>query len=259
MIEIKGKNVIVTGAGNGIGRAIALSCADAGANIVVADIAMENAEKVAGEVKDKGVDSLAVQVDVTKEDSTKALVAEAVEKFGTIDVMVNNAGICTIADVETMSLEEWQRTIDIDLTGVFLCCKAIIPQMKKQGYGKIINAASQAGKVGMENLSHYCAAKAGVILLTRSLALELAPYNITANSVCPGNVDTGMMEREAVAVNKRTGQPIEEIIQGWTDCIPMGRYAQPEEVSDIYLFLASKYSDYMTGEDVNVTGGMTMH
>lgn len=259
MISLKGKNVIITGAGDGIGKAVAMAFAKAGANIALAGRTESKLRNVAREVCNENIDIFTVKVDVTEENGVRNMIKKTAERFGTIDIMINNAGICELSRIEDMSLEDWNKTMEIDLTGVFLCCREVIPQMKDQGYGKIINMASQAGKVGMEKLGHYCAAKAGVILLTRSLALELAKYHITVNSVCPGNVATDMMAREATTINEMTGQAIEDVVQQWTDCIPLGRYAKPAEIADLFLFLASNHSDYITGEDINITGGMTMH
>lgn len=258
MIELKGQSVIVTGGANGIGRQICLEFAKAGADVVVADIAYEKAQEVAKEAKDIGVNAVAFSLDVTNEKSVNSMVQKTIDEFGKIDVICNNAGICTMFEVEEMTEKDWDKMMDINAKGVFLCSKAVIPQMKKQGYGRIINAASRSSKEPDELFAHYCASKAAVMLFTRCLALELAPYNILVNCVCPGNVWTEMMMRESVWIHERTGKSIEEIKQAWQDSVPLKRFATPLDVARIYLFLASEYSEYCTGDAVNVTGGLTM-
>jgi meso-butanediol dehydrogenase/(S,S)-butanediol dehydrogenase/diacetyl reductase len=258
MIELKGQVAIVTGGANGIGRQICLEFAKAGSNIVVADIAYDKAKKVADEAKEFGVDAIAVQVDVTDEVSVNNMVDITVKTFGKLDVMCNNAGIITMKYIEDLPTEEWDRIMAVNAKGVFLCCKSAIPHMKKQGYGKIINTASQCGKIGVETLGHYCASKAAVILLTRTLALELAKYDILVNCVCPGNVWTDMTAQEAVWTSERTGKSFEEIKKEWAEVVPLKRYATPLDVARIFVFLASEYADYLTGDALNVTGGLTM-
>jgi NAD(P)-dependent dehydrogenase (short-subunit alcohol dehydrogenase family) len=259
MIELKGQSVIVTGGANGIGRQICLEFAKAGANVAVADIDFVKAQEVANEVLMYKVKSIAIHVDVANANSVNSMVDKTIEAFGAIDVICNNAGICTMIDVESMSEDDWDIMMNINAKGVFLCSKAVIPQMKKQGHGRIINAASRSSKEADELFAHYCASKAAVMLFTRALALELAKYNILVNCVCPGNVWTDMMVRESIWIHERTGRPIEDIKNEWQDNVPLKRYATPLDVARIYVFLASEYADYLTGDSVNVTGGLTMY
>ena len=190
MVDMKGKNVVVTGGGSGIGKAICKQFANHGANVVVCDINMDAAEKVAAEIRNLGKMSVALHVDVTDEEDVNGMVKKVAEEFGSLDVICNNAGVITsMKNVEDITTEEWERMFAVNAKGVFICCKAVIPQMKKQGYGRIINTASQAGKKGVPLLGHYCASKAAVIMLTKTIALELATQGVHANCVCPGSVD----------------------------------------------------------------------
>jgi NAD(P)-dependent dehydrogenase (short-subunit alcohol dehydrogenase family) len=259
MIELKGQSVIVTGGANGIGRQICLEFAKAGTNVAVADMDFAKAKEVANEASEFKVKTLAIHVDVANEASVNTMVAKTIEEFGAIDVICNNAGICTMIEVEKMTEADWDKMMDINAKGVFLCSRAVIPQMKKQGHGRIINAASRSAKEADELFAHYCASKAAVMLFTKGLALELAKYNILVNCVCPGNVWTDMMVRESIWIHERTGRPIEDIKRGWQESVPLKRYATPLDVARIYVFLASEYSDYCTGDAVNVTGGLTMY
>lgn len=258
MIDVKGKNIVVTGGGRGIGKAICLTLAEGGANVAVANRTLEHAEKVSAEAAKVGVKSFPIQVDVSDEASVANMVEEALKEFDTIDVLINNAGICKPMSVEETTLESWNTNLNINLTGVFLCCKAILPQMKKQGYGKILNTASQSSKDPAANYAHYCASKAGVMLFSRSLALEVVEDGISVNCVCPGPVDTDMMQEEAEIAHAATGRPVDELIKEWNAAVPMGRYGKPEEIANLFLFLASDACSFMTGEDINISGGQTM-
>ena len=260
MVDMKEKTVVVTGGGSGIGKAICKQFAHHGANVVVCDINMDAAEKVASEIRSLGKNSLALRIDVTNEEDVNGMVNKVVEEFGSLDVICNNAGVITsMKNVADITADEWERMFAVNTKGVFLCCKAVIPQMKKQGYGRIINTASQAGKKGIPLLGHYCASKAAVIMLTKTIALELATQNIHANCVCPGSVDTDMTDMEAAIVSKMTGEPAEDIKQQWTDSVPMKKLASPRDIAKVFIFLASEYADYMTGQAVNVSGGQEMN
>lgn len=258
-MDLKGKSVIVTGAGQGIGKGIALAFAQRGADVMVCDINMETATQTAEELKKFGVKALPFKMDVTNEEDTKKMAEKAFNYFGKIDVICNNAGVLRMSLIEDTSLEDWELQFKVNCRGVFLCSKAVIPYMKKQGYGRIINTASQAGKTGLTLLTPYCASKAAVILFTKGLALELAPFNILVNSVCPGTVRTDMTAQEAVWSAERFGGKPEDYIKKWTDVIPLKRFAEAEDIAKVMLFLASEYSNYMTGQAINVTGGQEMH
>jgi NAD(P)-dependent dehydrogenase (short-subunit alcohol dehydrogenase family) len=260
MIDLSGKNVAVTGGANGIGQAICTEFANHGANVAVCDINYDAAQKTAEEICAFGKSAVAVKVDVTNEADVNAMIENVVAKFGSLDVLCNNAGIInSMKKVEDITAQEWDKMFEVNSKGVFLCCKAVIPQMRKQNYGRILNTASQAGKTGIPLLGHYCASKAAVILLTKTLALELATENIHVNSVCPGSVDTDMTTLETEIVSKATGEDPAVIKKMWTDAVPMKKLASPRDIAKVFVFLASEYADYMTGQAVNVSGGQMMH
>ena len=160
--------------------------------------------------------------------------------------------------VEEMDETDWDMTMNVNAKGVFLCSQAVLPYMKRQGGGRIISTASVSGKVGFEQESAYCASKAAVILYTRALALETAKDNILVNCVCPGNVETDMMRIQLQWEYERTGTPIEDLKKAWTDIVPLGRLAQPEDIANMYVFLASPYASYLTGDALHVAGGLVM-
>lgn len=258
-MDLNGKSAIVTGAGQGIGRGIALALARHGADIMICDLNFEAAASVAKEVEALGRKALPFKMDVTNEDDAKKMAEEAEKFFGKIDLLYNNAGTISMSLIEDLDVKAWDTIFAVNCKGVFLCSKAVIPYMKKQGGGRIINTASQAGKTGLSLLTHYCATKAAVILFTKGLALELASSNILVNSICPGSVMTDMTVRESQWASQMTGEDPEDILKKWESVIPLGRYAQPDDIANVAVFLASEYSSYMTGQAINVTGGQEMH
>ncbi|MGI6117103.1 MAG: SDR family NAD(P)-dependent oxidoreductase [Bilifractor sp.] len=258
-INLSGKTAVVTGAGGNIGRAICEALAAHGAKVLACDITIETAQKTADLINEAGGTAAAMAVNVTKEEETEAMIAKAVELYGSVDLMYNNAGICTVMKVEDMPVEKWDQIFAVNCKGVFLGSKAAIRQMKKQGGGRIINTASQAGKGAIPEQVSYCSTKAAVIGFTRALAIELKDDNILVNCFCPGSVMSDMTMREAQAALDAHGIPIEESLKEWQRAIPLGRWVTPEDVADIAVFLASDYSGYMTGQAVNITGGQTMN
>lgn len=258
-MDLNGKSAIVTGGGQGIGRGIALALAKHGADVMICDLNMEAAASVTKEVEDLGRKALPFQMDVTSEDDAGRMAEEAYQFFGKIDLLYNNAGTISMSLIEDLDVKAWDQIFAVNCKGVFLCTKAVIPYMKKQGGGRIINTASQAGKTGLSLLTHYCATKAAVILFTKGLALELAPHNILVNCFCPGSVMTDMTIRESKWASEMTGEDPEDILKKWESAIPLGRYATPDDIANVAVFLASEYSSYMTGQAVNVTGGQEMH
>jgi 3-oxoacyl-[acyl-carrier protein] reductase len=236
----------VTGAGRGIGRAIALALARQGAHIVISDVNLESAQAVTREVEGE---SLAVRVDVSSETEVGEMLNRAVERFSRVDILVNNAGIVTTGPVTEISPETWDRTLAVNLKGVFLCSKAVFPLMMEQRDGRIINIASVAGKRGggLHGNSCYAAAKGGVIAFTKSLAREGGPHNIRVNAITPAVIKTEMLD--SLPEDK-----LQEILRA----LPLRRAGTPEDVAAAVCFLASDASAFMTGEIMDVDGGLMM-
>jgi len=259
-MDFTGKTVLVTGGASGIGEAICFEFANHGANVAVCDLNLDGAKRVADAIDASGKKSIAIKADVSIEADTKEMVRLTVEKFGRLDILINNAGIIAgFKRTMDLTVEEWDKTFAVNVRGVFLGCKAAIPYMLKQGYGRIINAASQMGKTAGDMIGHYSASKAAVILLTKTLAKEYATKNITVNCVCPGSVDTPMTHWEAERCHELSGIDPDEQIKKWIEAVPMKRLATPRDIAKVYVFLASEYADYMTGQAVNVCGGQEMH
>ena len=246
MKKLEGKASIITGAARGIGRATALLFAKEGSNVVIADILEKEGKETEDEINRKfeGVKALFIKTDVSKEDDVKNMIERTVKEFGGIDVLVNNAGILPLGTIEETSVETWDRVIDVNLKSMFLCCKYVVPYMIKRGKGAIINVSSINGLIGGRRMVAYATAKAGVIGLTKSLALDLAPYNIRVNAVAPRTIETAMYRAY------RKPEQIKERIK----TIPLGRLGKPEEVASVILFLASDDASYVIG-DVIVIGG----
>ena len=239
---------IVTGGSRGIGRAIALCLAEEGAKVAV--IYAGNtaaAEETLQAITEKGGQAISIQCDVANEDAVNAMVKQVKEQFGSVDILVNNAGITRDGLLMRMRTADWQAVLDTNLTGTFFCTKAVTKIMMKQRSGAIVNLTSVVGLTGNAGQANYAAAKSGIIGFTKSVAKELASRGIRANAVAPGCIDTDMTAVLSVAVK-------EEMIK----TIPLGRVAQPEEVAKAVLFLVSDYASYITGQVLNVDGGMVM-
>lgn len=258
MIKLDGRVAVVTGGGKGMGRAICIAYAKAGARVAVADLDFAAASAVADEIRAGGGEAIAHKTDVAVKSEVEAMMKAASDAFGRIDILCNNAGVITKKFVEEMSERDWDLNMNVNAKGVFLCSQAVIPYMKKRGGGRIISTASVSGKVGFEQEAHYCASKAAVLLFSKALALEVAKYGILVNCVCPGNVETDMMRVQIDWESERTGEDKETLKKQWTDVVPLKRLAQPEDVADMYLFLASDYAGYLTGDALNVAGGLVM-
>jgi meso-butanediol dehydrogenase / (S,S)-butanediol dehydrogenase / diacetyl reductase len=256
MGRFDGRGVVVTGAAQGMGRAIAAAFLAEGARVVLSDMNAKGVEETAGQL-DAGGRAFAVRCDVTKADDVNHLVESSVEQLGAVDVFVNNAGTITMRRVVELSEDEWDTVMDVNAKGVFLCTRAILPHMLERKSGSIVNIASQAGKRGYKLFAHYCASKAAVIVFSKGVALEVAP-DVRVNCVCPGIVNTDMMEREYGWEEAMTGEPKESIQKRWMSGIPMGRFQEPEHIARVALFLASDDASEMTGQAINVTGGMVM-
>lgn len=242
---VKGKVAIITGGAKGIGRASAYSLAvNKAFAIAIVDIDKDAVNQAAEDIeKNTNCKCIAFKADVTKENEVKNVINHIVKKFGTIDILINSAGICRIIDINEITMEQWDLTMNINLKGTFLFAREALKIMKKNRNGKIINVGSQAGRVGGLIVGpDYPASKAGVICLTKSLAKNAAEYNINVNSIAPGLINTKMTENFGYK----------------PDNIPLKRIGTPEEIADVILFLSSNLSRYITGSCIDVNGGMTM-
>ncbi len=245
--RLKDQVAIVTGASRGIGKATAIALATEGAKVVI-NYARSSAaaEALVAEIQAAGGEAIALQADVSQEDQVNDLIEKTLAQWGQIDILVNNAGITKDTLLMRMKLDAWQAVIDLNLTGVFLCTKAVTKPMMKKRRGRIINITSVAGLMGNPGQANYSAAKAGVIGFTKTVAKELASRNIVVNAVAPGFIATDMTE----------GLEADEILK----YIPLGRYGQPEEIAGMIRFLAADpAAAYITGQTFNVDGGMVMH
>ncbi len=255
-MELPGKIALITGGGRGIGRGIALAFAGAGCTVAVADLLLDNAQLVADELVALGQPALALAVDVTDAAQIEALVAATTAAFGRIDILVNAAGVVHSAPVTAITEADWDRVIDINLKGTFLCCRAVLPAMQARGSGCIINLASVAGKEGSAALSHYCASKFGVVGFTNAVAREVARDGITVNAICPGIVQTAMWDYLSDAC-RRPGETADDSWRRVVGNIPQGRPQTAEDIGAAAVFLAAM--DNVTGQAINVDGGMVSH
>ena len=239
---------IVTGAGQGMGATMAKLIAEEGGQVVVSDINQEKASVIADEISGTETQALAVQADVTREEDVKAMVETTIEHYGTISILVNNAGILYPTRIEQITKAEWDRVLEVNLTGTFLCSQMVLKTMKKNRYGRIVNMSSSAGRsVSTLGGAHYTAAKAGVLGLSRALAKEVAPFGITVNAICPGLIDTEMVQAECTP----------ERISAYEASFPIPRLGRPDEVAQLMLFLATD-SAYITGASIDINGGDLM-
>lgn len=248
-MRLQDKVAIITGGGTGIGRGIALMFAKEGAKVVVAGRRADVLEETVGVIKGNQGEAAAVQTDVSDYNQVQSLVQAAIAQFGKVDILVNNAGIYLAHDALSVSEEEWNKVISTDLKGVWLCSKAAIPQMLNQGGGKIINVASIAGLIGFEQSAAYCAAKGGVVNLTREMALDYSSKHINVNAIAPGVIETDMTK--PFLTN-------EEAKKSFLDKTPVGRVGQPEDIAYGAVYLASSESDFVTGHTLVIDGGWTI-
>jgi 3-oxoacyl-[acyl-carrier protein] reductase len=246
-MRLEGKCAIVTGAGRGIGKAIARRFLEEGARVMICDLDEGRLEPAHEELSIYGEVRSEV-VDVTSREAVEYLAGQAKQAFGRIDVLANNAGISRFEPFLEITDENWNDTLAVNLTGVFLCSQVVAAEMKNQGSGAIVNMGSTNGILGEEGLAHYNASKAGVILLSRTMAIELAPHNVRVNSVCPGFILTELQLESGMS---------EEAIQDYTSLIPLNRYGRVEEVANAFVFLASDEASFITGTELVVDGGQT--
>jgi meso-butanediol dehydrogenase/(S,S)-butanediol dehydrogenase/diacetyl reductase len=257
-VSLEDKVALVTGAGQGIGCAIALRLACEGADVAVNDVNPATLNQVARQVESLGRRSLELVADVSSSEQVTDMFERLLTHFGRLDVLVNNAGVGTVQPLLEFTEADWDREFDINVKGVFLCSTAAAQQMIDQGEGKIINAASVAGIRAAPYIVPYCASKAAVILLTQGLALELAPHGIRVNAYAPGIIDTPMTENTNRALAFYQGLSVEEIAQQRLGKIPLGRLGVPDDIAEVVAFLASDASDYITGQCIPVSGGLLM-
>jgi 3-oxoacyl-[acyl-carrier protein] reductase len=247
MISLSGKKALVTGAGRGIGRQIALTLANAGADVAICDVDLASAQQTVGDIEAMGRKSLAVKSDVSKATDVAALVEAVVTAFGTLDILVNNAGITRDNLIMRMKEEDWDLVLAINLKSAYLCCKEACRPMMKARSGKIINIASVVGLMGNAGQANYSASKAGLIGLTKTLAREFSSRSINVNAVAPGFIQTAMTDKLSEADKAKL-----------TANIPLQKLGQPADVANAVLFLASPLADYITGQVITVDGGLVM-
>jgi 3-oxoacyl-[acyl-carrier protein] reductase len=244
-MKLDGRKAVVTGAGQGIGRAIAAKLAALGARVAVVDLNGEAAEQVAREIEDMGGRATALPLDVADAEAVSAAFRTLADELDGIDILVNNAGITKDGLVARMSPDDWQKVLDVNLTGAFNCIRAVSRTMMSQRYGRIVNVSSIIGQIGNAGQANYAASKAGLVALTKSVAKELASRGVTANAVAPGFIETGMTERLP-----------EKVKEQYLSTILLRRFGRPEDVANVVAFLVCDEGDYVNGQTVNVDGGM---
>lgn len=247
-MRLQNRVAVITGGAQGIGRAIALGMGREGAKVVVADLQSEKAKSVAEEVHRAGTDAIAVDVNVASESSVKRLADQTFERFGRVDILVNDAGVYLKAPVVSKTEEEWDRTLNVNLDGNFLCARVFVPAMRRQKSGRIISIASSIAHSGAKEFADYAASKAGIIGFVKALARELGPDGITVNAICPGSANTEMPRRH------RT----EEETMARLRATPLGHVLEPEDIAGPILFLASDAAAYITGQAYNINCGTVM-
>jgi len=253
------KRVVITGAARGIGLGIGKAFAQAGASVILVDRS-EDVNEAAEALREEGLDAYGAVADVTNEQQMRAVFAQADELWGTLDVLINNAGIITISNLDDLSIEDFQRVLNVNTTAVFLGCREAAPLLRRGGGGVILNAASGQAREGFIYTPHYAASKFGVVGLSQSLAKELAADNVRVNSYCPGIVKTEMWSYNDAEWGKRLGNYAPgELMAEWISQIPLKRAAETADVANLLLFLASDAATYITGQAINIDGGMAMN
>ncbi|MBI3723271.1 SDR family oxidoreductase [bacterium] len=252
---LEGKTALVTGGGRGIGRACALELASRGAAVAVGARSQDEVERVAKELEAGGARARAVRLDVTKEESIAAAVSDVERSLGDVAILVNNAGVAPSASFEKTDPALWRETLDVNLTGPYLVTRAVLPGMLARGWGRIVNLASIAGKVGFPYVSAYCASKHGLVGLTRALATEVAKRGVTVNAVCPGYVATRLTDDAAKRISKKTGLTPEQARATFEAASPQGRMMGEDEVARLVVFLCEPGQGGINGQALNLDGG----
>jgi len=252
--SLNGKVALVTGAGTGIGEAIAAALAGDGARVAITDIDLDAAERVAGRFPG----AIALALDVTSVDDTASGVSQAEARLGPLDILINNAGVSTMRPLWELTEHDWDFNMEVNAKGVFLMMRAALPGMMQRRNGCIVNTASMAGKKAVPYLAHYCASKWACIGLTKSAAVELGPYGIRVNCVCPGYVATGMQARELEWESTLRGSTVEDVAVEYVRLTPLGRIETAEDVAKVVLFLCQPGAGFISGAAIDVTGGANL-
>jgi NAD(P)-dependent dehydrogenase (short-subunit alcohol dehydrogenase family) len=249
---LAGKAALITGGGTGIGQAIAVAFAREGASVAVAGRRLEKVKQVAAKIEKQGGASLALQCDVTRINDAERAITETAKKFGKVNVLVNNAGALSVSTVDTISEEDWDRVITVNLKGPFLMSRAALKEFRKNGGGTIVNIGSVLGLVAMKDRAAYCASKGGVTMLTKAMALDHAHENVRVNCICPSIVETELVK--GLFNDSEQGKRLKQSRMG---TIPLGRFGKPADVAELAVFLASEESSWLTGAAIPLDGGLT--
>ncbi|KKI50657.1 SDR family NAD(P)-dependent oxidoreductase [Christensenella hongkongensis] len=252
---LKDKIAIVTGGARGIGRAVAFNMASYGAKIALFDLNEKGLKETAEQINAGGGNAIYCITDVSKKENCEASVQRTVEKFGTVDILANCAGISHAGRLDELVERDWDKVMDINLKGTFFLSQLVSKIMIEKGYGKIVNTASQAAKVGEAGNGVYCISKAGIVMMTQVMALELAEYGINVNAVCPGYTDTAIMQQVFLERGPLLGMTPEECKKDFLENVPLKRMARPDEIGELMSFLASDKSSYITGVAISIAGG----
>ena len=255
-MSLKNKIALITGAAQGLGKSTATRLAEEGAAVIVADLNLEKAEETAAELNAGGHDAMAVMMDVADEESINSAVRLVEQEKGRIHILINNAGILGSTPAQEVPINVWRRSLDIMLSGSLLCSRAVLSGMVEQKWGRIINLGSLMSFVSYGQDVSYCTAKAGILGLTRSLAVEFGPHNICVNAVCPGNILTPMLEEVGRNVEKRDGLEPGAFLRQRREDIPLRRLGEPEDVANMVAFLCSEGASYVSGQSIHVNGAL---